>query len=211
MKKILFAVSLLTSLSSDSFSQVVNIYKISPQHLVANTFSVSWERASSPFAKTSLNISPFVTYYDKKISANVSEKLAGAGLELGRKLYVSIDSTSPLAGFYASGSIIYGYYHADYQKSDDSNAYVNSYGYPYLTKISSGRFYNETIHKFGADIGVGYQILFKKLFYIDLFLGAGMRYGISSQGSNSIYNADFLGIAHSGIIPKAGIKLGLRF
>jgi hypothetical protein len=216
MKKIFFAVVLVTGLSLDSFSQVVNIYKISPQHLTVNTFSVTLERASSPYSKRSLIISPFITYYDRKNNVSkLSEKLAGAGIELGKKLYVSkIDSASPLIGFYASGSVTYGFYSADYQKNDSVVYNNNNYNYGYNTYnglTTSGRKYHEEIHKFGADVFVGYQVSIKNVFYIDTFFGAGMRYAISSMGDNGAYRTTLIDIGHSGIIPKAGIKLGLRF
>jgi len=216
MKKIFFAVLLVSGLSLDSFSQVVNIYKISPQHLSVNTLMVTWERASSPYSKTSLNISPFVTYYERTSSPHVNEKLAGAGLELGRKIYVSkVDSASPLSGWYASGSLTFAYYAADYQKSNDSSiAYNpnNGYGYGYYNvNTSTGRYYHETIQKIGADIFIGYQVPFKNVFYLDFFFGAGMRYGISSEGDKTNYKDRLIDIAHSGIIPKIGVKFGLRF
>jgi hypothetical protein len=211
MKKIFFAIILLANITFASFSQVVNIYKISPQHLTVNTFSVSWERSASHFSRTSLNISPFVTYYDRQNFRNSSEKLVGAGLELGRRLYVSkVDSTSPLKGFYASGSLTYGYYSADYQRTDDSSYINNSFGSSYIAYTSSGKKYHENIHKLGADVFIGYQFPIKKVFYIDAFFGAGMRYGISSLGDNSYYKASLIDIGHSGIIPKAGVKIGLK-
>jgi hypothetical protein len=214
MKKIFFTILLTANLALDLFSQAVNIYKFSPQHLTVNTFSLSLERASSPMAKTSLNISPFVTYYDRMDFANVKEKLAGGGLELGRKMYVTKpDTGATLKGFYALGSVTYGYYVADYQRSDDSAFTSYSYtGYGgSLAYTSSGRFYHETIHKLGADVAIGYQVPYKKVFYVDMFFGAGMRYAISSQGDKSIYKNRFIDIGHSGIIPKAGIKFGLMF
>ncbi|HXA01342.1 MAG TPA: hypothetical protein VNW99_05095 [Cytophagaceae bacterium] len=211
MKKIFFTILILTNLSFTSFSQVVNIYKISPQHLTVNTFSLTLERASYALSRTSLNISPFVTYYDRQNYLNTSEKVAGAGLELGKKIYVSkVDSASPLKGFYASGSLTYGYYSADYQKTNDSS-YTNPFNYHYLSYTSSGKNYHENIQKIGADVFIGYQFSIKKVFYIDAFFGAGMRYGISSLGDNSYYKASLIDIGHSGIIPKAGVKLGLRF
>jgi hypothetical protein len=212
MEKIFFTTLLLINIAFTSFSQVVNIYKISPQHLAVNTFSVTWERAASTLSRTSLNISPFITYYDRRYRTN-TEKVAGAGLELGRKLYVSkVDSASPLKGFYASGSLSYGYYSADYQRQDDSSYVYNSpYGGTYNSYTSSGKLYHENIHKIGADVFIGYQLPIKKVFYIDAFFGAGMRYGISSQGSKSYYQQSIIDFGHSGIIPKAGVKFGLRF
>jgi hypothetical protein len=213
MKKIFLAVLLISAFTFTSFSQVVNIYKISPQHLTVNTFSVTWERAASPLSRTSLNISPFVTYYNSRYRSN-TEKVAGGGLELGRKIYVSkVDSTSPLKGFYASGSVSYGYFSADYQRQDDSSyVYTSPYGgASYNSYTSSGRLYHENIQKLGADVFIGYQLPIKKVFYIDAFFGAGMRYSISSQGKNGYYQESITDIGYSGILPKAGIKLGLRF
>jgi hypothetical protein len=212
MKKIYFFIVCFSCIVFNSFCQVVNIVKLSPQHLLDNTFSLSLEKASSPLAKTSLNISPFVTYYDRNVSQNVQEKLVGMGLELGKKLYVSSpDSSAPLNGFYAMGSLTYGYYSGDYQKSNDSLYQYNNYGYYYPTYTSTGKFYHENIHKLGADIAIGYQVSFKSVFYTDMFFGAGMRYAISSEGDHSNYKSSFLDIGHSGITPKAGIKFGLRF
>jgi hypothetical protein len=211
MKKAFFVFSVLICSVLSSFSQVVNVLKISPQHLFVNTFSFTWERSSSG-SKTSLNISPFVTYYDRVNYREVFEKVAGAGLELGKKLYVSkTDSSVPLKGFYASGSLSYGYFSADYQRSDDSSYVVNNYyGGSYTSYTSSGRKYHEDIHRLGADIFIGYQLPIKKVFYLDALFGAGMRYAISSEGSNSYYRYTLIDIGHSGIIPKAVIKIGLK-
>jgi hypothetical protein len=125
MKKYLLILFCFCSFCQSSFSQVIKIAKISPQHLLVNTFSVSIERASSPMAKSSIVISPFVTYSERKDIGNLKDKLAGAGLELGQKIYVlKPDSANPLTGFYAMASLTYGYYTARYQRIDDS-IYVN--------------------------------------------------------------------------------------
>jgi hypothetical protein len=177
-----------------------------------NTFSITLEKASSSQSKVSLNISPFVTYYDKSSNGRDIDKVAGAGLEIGRKLYVSkLDSASPLMGFYGSASLSYGYYSANYQRDDDS-AYINTtyYGSSYYSYTSSGKIYHETIHKLGGDVFIGYQFPLRNVFYIDMFFGAGMRYGISSEEKNSFYNSSVLDIGHSGITPKIGIKMGLK-
>jgi hypothetical protein len=64
----------------------------------------------------------------------------------------------------------------------------------------------------GADVAFGYQVSIRHVFYIDSFFGAGMRYAISSTGENTNYDdMGILGVGHSGIIPKAGIKFGLKF
>jgi hypothetical protein len=176
-----------------------------------NTIHVTWERATSPLSKTSLNISPSFTYYDRVDYRGYSEKVSGGGLELGKKLYVSrIDSSAPMKGFYAAGSLSYGYYSADYQRSDDSS-YIYNTGYGNHTAYTStGKFYHENIQRIGADVFIGFQFPIKKVFYIDTFFGAGMRYGISSQGRNSNYNYSIIDLAYSGIVPKAGIKIGLK-
>jgi hypothetical protein len=212
MKKAIFALLLLSGTAMNTFSQKVNIVKFSPQHLAVNTFNLTWERASSSGSRTSLNISPFITFYDRLNYRNTKEKVAGAGIELGKKLYVSrVDSSSALKGFYASGSLSYGFYSADYQKDDDSS-YINNSSYygSYTAYTTSGRTYHEDIHRIGADVFIGYQFPVKKVFYIDAFLGAGMRYGISSKGDDSYYKYSLLDLGHSGIIPKAGIKIGLK-
>jgi hypothetical protein len=211
MKKAIFVLLLLSGAAMHAFSQKVNVVKISPQNLVMNTLNLTWERASSSGSKTSLNISPFVTFYDRINYNDVTEKLAGAGIELGKKLYISrVDSSSPLKGFYASASLSYGFYSADYQRGNDSSYISNNYYGNYTVYTSSGRTYHEDIHRIGADIFIGYQFPIKKVFYVDAFFGAGMRYGISSKGDDSDYKYSLLDFGHSGIIPKAGIKIGLK-
>jgi hypothetical protein len=213
MKKYLLIFFCFFSFYQSSFSQVIKIAKISPQHLLVNTFSVTVERASGPMAKSSIVISPFVTYFERKDLGNLKDKLAGAGLELGQKIYVlKPDSANPLTGFYAIASLSYGYYTAHYQRIDDSTFINNNYGNSYYAHTSSGRFYDETIHKLGADVAFGYQVSISNVFYIDSFFGAGMRYAISSAGESTNYDdMGILGVGHSGIVPKAGVKFGLKF
>jgi hypothetical protein len=204
MKKLTFLLLFYFGLIYSAYTQApVNIIKIVPQSLPNNTLKISLEHAASSNSKASINISPFITLYDRK-----NEQVYGAGLELAKKIYVSkIDSASPLKGFYGAASISYAYYSTHYKRYDDSTT-TSTFGYQ--TSISSGRKYSETIHQVGADIYLGYQFPIKKVLYVDIYLGGGLRYSFSSQGSNSYYTNGINDYAYTGIIPKAGIKIGLK-
>jgi hypothetical protein len=194
----LLSVGIIYSLQAQT---PVNIIKIVPQSLPNNTLKISWEHSTKP--KSSINISPFITLYDRK-----NEKIYGAGLDLAKKIYVSkMDSLSPLKGFYGAASISYAYYNTQYRKFDDSSSYG---GLIYPAPLSTARKYNENIHQIGADLYLGYQFPIKKVLYVDIYLGGGLRYSFSSQGSDSYYSTGINDYAYTGIIPKAGIKIGLK-
>lgn len=201
MKKLIYGLLLLCSLFYEGFAQPpVNIVKIVPQSLPKNTLKVSWEHGTSP--KASWNVSPFVTLYDRR-----NEKVLGAGLDLGKKIYVSrMDSAAPLKGFYGAASICYAYYHTQYKKYDDTTDGNAVFPYPPLVERSV----TEKIHQIGADLFLGYQFPIKKVLYIDVYLGGGLRYSFSSQGQNSNYKTGVNDYGYIGVIPKAGIKIGLK-
>jgi hypothetical protein len=185
---------------SGSAQNSVNIIKIIPQTLINNTLKFSWEHATS--AKTSLNVSPSISLYDRK-----NEKVFGAGIDVARKIYVSkMDSAAPLKGFYGAASVCYAFYTTEYTKYDDSTGVVYSYSNAAFTEHK----YNEKIHQVGADLYLGYQFPIKDVLYIDIFLGGGLRYSFSSEEKNSYYKSGINDYAFTGIIPKAGIKIGLK-
>jgi hypothetical protein len=202
MQKLTFLILLCSGLFFNVQAQSpVNLIKIVPQSLPNNTLKISWEHGTS--SKASINVSPFITLYDRK-----NEKVWGAGIELAKKIYVSrMDSAAPLKGFYGAGSFSYAFYSTEYKRYDDST-FTGIYGNP--TRTSSGRIYHETINQIGADLFLGYQFPIKKVLYIDVYLGGGLRYSFSSEGSNSYYKSGINDYAYIGVIPKAGVKIGLK-
>jgi hypothetical protein len=201
MKKSIYGLLFLCGLFYDGTAQSpVNIIKIVPQSFSKNTLKFSWEHSTS--SKASFNVSPFVALYDRR-----NEKVLGAGLDLAKKIYVSrMDSAAPLKGFYGAASICYAYYQTQYKKFDDTTDGTAVFPYPPLVERSV----TEKIHQIGADLFLGYQFPVKKVLYVDVYLGGGLRYSFSSQGQNSNYKTGINDYGYIGVIPKAGIKIGLK-
>jgi hypothetical protein len=203
--KTLLIILFFCSLTTDLYCQKnPALLKISPQHFIVSTLKFELEKGLSD--KSSIGLAPFATVFDQS-----DESVYGGGLELRKKFYVyGGDSALPLTGFYAGVSANYGYFNAKYSYSDRDPSFCgyDQFGnytcnYPLIEN-------KETIHQFGMDAEFGYQVSIKGIFYLDTFLGGGVRYGHSSIGRETNYSFSILEYAFKGVIPKIGLRLGLR-
>jgi hypothetical protein len=201
--KKLFIIIILTVIAAFSSFKVsaqenVNLFKLSPFHFFISTMKIEWEHSTGK--KSSVIISPRMTALDQD-----DEKVLGGGLELGRKFYLPGKDTLKLNGFYAQLSFSYNYFSCEYSKSfkvahsnyywDDSTYYIH---------------YKEQIRQAGGDFIFGHQFSFSNTFYVDMYFEVGMRMSVSSRGKDSEYRSSILDFGYSGVVPKTGIKVGLR-
>jgi hypothetical protein len=195
---ILFMLGCYLSVGNSYSQDMFHVVKLSPQHFFASTMKIDFEIFKD---RRSYIISPSLTVIDRD-----DEKVLGAGIELGRRFYVSNKEIENPQGFYGNIHLIYNYYNTDYTTS----FYTYNYNYYYPPQYYSESFH-ERIHQGGLDFSLGYQVSFGDLFFLDMFFGGGMRMGISSRGKDSFYKFSIIDYAYNGVIPKSGIRLGLRF
>jgi hypothetical protein len=198
MKKLTF-ILLICSISNAWSQENGAILKLSPQHFLVNTMKIDFEIFNNP--KSSIIFSPSMAAFDQD-----DEKVIGGGLELGKRFYVLNKDSLKMNGFYAQVSLQYKYFDATYRETKYWSSSSYYYGYDSITYTS----YKETIHQLGGDFVFGYQVSVKNIFYIDLYFGGGMRMGISSRGDDTYYKSSLMDYAYNGIVPKTGVKLGLR-
>jgi hypothetical protein len=199
MKSQIISIIAALVISTNVIAQNFSVFKISPQHFLENSMKVEWEIGTSP--TSSFIVSPKITVYDQE-----DEKVLGGGIEFGRRYYIFNKDSLKLNGFYAQISLQYNYYDTKYT---DRIFYYGS-GYYNKPDSSIAKTYNESIHQIAGDFIFGYQVSVKNIFYVDMFLGGGMKMGISILGSDSYYRDSFLGYSYNGVVPKAGIKIGMK-
>ena len=133
--------------------------------------------------------------------------LTGFGLEAQHRIYIK--NTPFPKGFYLAYGSVFNYFSV----KDD--------GYVYESYLEDGATYHELnedemttrIYKVGGNLIVGVQFLVADFFYIDTYLGTGMRFSFDdkSRGLHDYYNDWWGDIGYSGSLLVGGVRFGLSF
>jgi hypothetical protein len=170
-----------------------NSLKFNPLHFIDHTFLISYERLSSDLRR-SFEINAGIT-----AGQNWRQTKEGFVIEPQYKHYIinrsSINEQSviSLLGVYFSPFIHYKYL-----------TVVN-----YNIRLTSS--VPEIINTFGAGTVIGFKLEFMNSLTIEPYIGGGAKISKIKPERQALYSTDIWEIDYSGIYPKTGMKLGIRF
>ena len=188
---------------------------IVPQYLITNAIRVDID-----FRKPESNkwwvISPY--YYSDGSSSSILnrnnsdfnptkyESMYGVGIGVARKLFLKSKTTAE--GFYATAGLTYKYFniHGDnytYVKTtgDDGLAYYQMKDLKYTININS----------YNGYVIMGHQFNPYSKFYIDLFIGFGLKYSTHNSPEKVVvkYNRGNIDYGYTGTQFIGGLRLGV--
>ncbi len=133
------------------------------------------------------------------------KEMIGAGIELQHKIYFK-DKPVP-RGFYFAYGPLFQYYSVQNNGLAPNNFIENNTEYIGL----EDKIITTNITKFGANLIFGIQTQIIDDFYLDFYLGTGVRlsYDNLNSGLHNGYNETWLDMGYSGTLLVGGIKLGV--
>jgi len=187
---------------------------IVPQYIITNGIRVDID-VRKPDSKSWWVISPY--YYDDDSKHRILnpednsgfdphryESMYGVGLGIARKIFLRHGTK----GFYAMAGVSYKYFNI----RGDNEAYVeyredDGLNYIEVQQLS----YTVNINSYNGYATIGYQINPFSKFYIDFYLGFGLRYSTHESPQNVItkYNRGNIDYGYSGTHPVVGGRLGI--
>lgn len=170
------------------------IFAIQPLYLLSNGLRLDYDRKINK--NHWIQISPILFFShntsEKQLSGDRYDKQQGAGLHLYHRFY-------PAKGFaqsqyYISYGPMWHFHDISYQEPNQ----------PEAESLST------SIHKFGADVIIGYHSLSTDNIFIDLYTGLGFRFtDISTSSDNPRnFNQNYWGPGYSGNILILGMRIG---
>lgn len=215
MKKILLILSILCFFTIEIYSQEkatfpeqkqsMNAIGFTPQYALINGLKFEYDRRISQKSNHWIIISPHV-YIAQNSSISYSFKsLFGFGLDVKHKVFLQKSSNLPKGLYFQYGPAV-----QRFTIDDDeiiSEKYIQN-GIEYYKPIRKSVRNNLT--KISGNINVGYQFLMQNRFYIDFYLGSGIRVSFDDKnnGYTPLYNDSWLGYGYSGILLDGGMRLG---
>ena len=197
-----------------------NIVKITPQHFIRNTLYASYERFS-PSMKSSVQYSLGLLYRRDRSSwsgFNDYETQGGVLAEVQGRYYVPafrqlVSARNNRA--FAQGIYLSGFLRGEYAQIDGAYTVWNSMG-----NFQEQRPVSDRVLAINPGFTIGYQRTLWQFIYLDMYLGGGLRIASISRGQtmppgSGFYNSSFYGggdildLAYRGILPKAGISIGI--
>lgn len=147
-------------------------------------------------------------FFLKKNDEYYYEEMYGFGLEVHHRIYMQ--NRAIPEGLYFSYSLYYMHFNIKYleygwETTDyDEDLDVLTYGL---------HNFDAAIDKFGPNIMFGYQMNLTDNFFIDLYMGAGLRYSIIDISEYSLRNFDdhMTSFGYTGPLPVFALRLGMLF
>lgn len=133
------------------------------------------------------------------------DQMVGFGIELQHKIFFR-DTPEPKGAYLAYGPVF------QYRsvKAEGLKAYdFEENGTDYIGLASD---MNQTsIYKYGANLICGLQTVVSEFFYIDLFIGTGIRLSFDNRtsGLHGYYNNGWIDYGYSGTLLVGGIRFGI--
>lgn len=180
------------------------ILKLSPFHLIDNTLHLGGELFINKNYKSSLYLGLGGTYADKKLKSDI-----GGSIDVQFRYYprtFRVDSSSSFqsaaSGLFIGFGLTCG--SNELRKKDDGLYFSDSY------RITS--------QWITPSVVLGYQIIQWESLFVDAFIGGGIRMTkVSYTASSPTFENDVLSNANlysryfKGVLPKAGLTIGLGF
>jgi len=200
MKKYIILLILICTTVTVAFSQTENttksIYSFVPQYLINRGIRVDVEKKIS--GRHYIQICPQFYLSEKEdkeflIDKNQFDYLIGGGLNIYHKIFTVDDFK--YNGLYLSYGLIYNYFNIEYL--DNSGEYEFSA--------------TADIHKTGADLILGYQVLLNDIVSLDFYAGLGTRlsYMNTSGNDKDRFNNGYYGYNYTGNILVLGFRIGV--
>ncbi len=135
------------------------------------------------------------------------EELSGFGIDLSHRIYMK-SKTQPKGPYLAYGPVLQYF-------SIRDNGLVS-----YVFEESGSEYiglHDDLIHtnifKFGGNLMIGLQALISDVFYIDTYLGTGIRFSYDDRvkGLHGYYNDGWLDLGYSGTLIVGGVRFGVVF
>ena len=188
---------------------------IVPQYLITNAIRVDID-----FRKQGSNkwwvISPY--YYsdgsdnsilnrnNSDFNQNKYESMYGVGIGVSRKMFLKSDATAK--GFYTTVGLTYKYFSIQ----GDNYTYMETTGDDGLTYYQMADLvYTININSYSGSIIIGHQFNPLPKFYIDMFIGFGLKYSThdSPEKVAITYNRGSIDYGYSGTQFIGGLRLGI--
>ena len=155
-----------------------------------------------------LVVSPLIFYDDGNIGYSDYEEMFGVGLELQHRIYLHKNDPQPRGAYFGYGTV-FNYY------SVESNGY-QSYLFDENGNDYIGLEYgpvNTNIFKFGGNFVFGLQTVINDFFYLDAYIGTGIRLSVDNKtsGLHKYYTDSWLDLGYSGTLLVGGLRLGISF
>lgn len=208
MKKQIFFLTVLAFLYNITYAQQPNtIAKVLPMEMFVNTMALGVEQRI--LKEYTLQITGGISQASKFGYYDARDLKGGFGeLQLRKYGFLEENNTGDLyVGMYA------GYRYAEYTKE------LTYYIHPVYVRQE----YKEIGEYIGTGFFVGYQLnIAKNKLFLDTYLGAGMRWGRTTNkksldpNAQDVYindngsNGTLLSMNYTGISPKIGILLGIK-
>ncbi len=136
------------------------------------------------------------------------EKMYGFGLELHHRIFLKTESYPE--GLYFSYGLYYLHTCIEYLEYGWGTINYDDD----LEAMAYALLENETvIDKFGPNIMFGYQMNLTDRFFIDIYMGAGLRYSIidASEYSTRNFDENITSFGYTGVLPVFGLRFGMLF
>jgi hypothetical protein len=187
---------IVASSQPDSLINKKKIYSFVPQYLINRGIRVDFERKISD--KSYIQVCPQFYLSEKEgkdfvQSSNQFDYLIGGGFSIYHKIFTVEDFK--YNGLYLAYGPSYNFFHLEYIDNSDGNGYSAT----------------ASIHKVGADLILGYQILVKDVVVLDVYTGLGTRLSfMETDGKDKErFSTSYFGYNYTGNIMHLGFRIGI--
>ena len=203
------------SIAQENYSEKL-ILSFNPQYLFTNAIRVDFDVRSkasnnwwviSPYYYTDGADESFLNRGDRNnYNPTKYENMYGLGLGIARKIYLL--QKTEAKGLYALAGITYKYFSIQ----GDNFTYVETTGDDGLNYYDMQDMeYTININSYGGSLIIGNQFNPFPKFYIDLYLGFGLKYSKHSSPENAVieYDRGSIDYGYSGTQFLGGVRLGV--
>ncbi len=155
-----------------------------------------------------LVVSPLFFYDDGNLGFSDYEKMVGTGIELQHKIFLHKNDPQPKGAYIAYGPVF------NYFSVEDEGFISHIFeeeGKEYIRLENSS--VNTNVFKFGGNFIIGLQTIINDFFYLDAYIGTGIRLSFDNKtsGIHDYYNDGWLDLGYSGTMLVGGVRLGIAF
>ena len=214
MKKpifILFVIALLPFISpaqEEGTSISMTGVGFVPQYTISGGLRFDVDLRLTKTSNQWLTLSPQIYWVTGYRYDHEFESLKGLGMDVKHRIFLNPESIDP-AGVYVQYGVM-----AQYFSIIDNRQYGEYYeenGVIYYG-VSEGEIETRLL-KVGGNFHLGYQWLFGKRVYLDVYAGPGIRisHNNRTEGFDTWYNNSWIDYGYSGTLLDGGFRLGFYF
>ncbi len=183
---------------------------VSPQHAFIGSLRVGIDKQIGSSSSWIVLSPSFISSYNDELWSLAYDRKIGGGLTLSHRYYVN-NPISP-KGVYLQYGLVYNYNQLQYEGL--SWITTNFDGTEAITTTKSQ--VKDHIHQYGFDLLVGFQAIKSEKLLLDFYLGIGHRNSkitttAAKQQSNSGRASGILAPHYQGMLPLAGMRIGIWF